>query len=120
MVYLSFLLSLFITLNPSPNFSCDGETLHATIRNNLNGDFAITNDLDNIDKGAFIVLEWKELSIMLPVSFKVGDISFTDKKWIWSYKDTDNGLIMNNPRFGQLLPTGEIIEHSCQAINDIT
>ena len=53
---------------------------------------------------------------MLPVSFKVGDISFTDKKWFWSYQDEKNGLRMNNPRFAQLLPNGEIQEFSCQAI----
>ena len=53
---------------------------------------------------------------MLPVSFKVGDISFTDKKWLWSYQDEKNGLRMDNPRFAQLLPNGEIQEFSCQAI----
>ena len=53
---------------------------------------------------------------MLPVSFKVGDISFTDKKWLWSYQDEKNGLRMDKPRFAQLLPNGEIQEFSCQAI----
>tara|TARA_Y100001968_G_scaffold65502_1_gene56306 strand:- start:292 stop:663 length:372 start_codon:yes stop_codon:yes gene_type:complete len=117
MTFISFFLSLFITLNPSPDFNCDGDILNAVIRNNLNGDFALTNDLENIDKGAFIVLNWRELNLMLPVSFKVGDISFTDKKWFWSYKDEQNGLRMDNPRFAQLLPDGEIQEFSCAAIS---
>ena len=117
MTFISFFLSLFITLNPSPDFNCDGDRLTAVIRNNLNGDFALTNDLENIDKGAFIVLNWRELNLMLPVSFKVGDISFTDKKWFWSYKDEENGLRMDNPRFAQLLPDGEIQEFSCVAIS---
>ena len=116
MTFISFFLSLLITLNPSPNFNCDGDRLTAVIRNNLNGDFALTNDLENIDKGAFIVLNWRETSLMLPVSFKAGDISFTDKKWLWSYQDEKNGLRMNNPRFAELLPNGEIQEFSCQAI----
>ncbi len=116
MPFISFLLSLFITLNPSPNFNCDGDTLTAVIRNNLNGDFAITNDLENIDEGAFIVLNWRETNLMLPVSFKVGDISFTDKKWFWSYRDEKSGIRMNNPRFAKLLTNGEIQEFSCQAI----
>ena len=116
MIFISFFLSLLITLNPSSNFNCDGDRLTAVIRNNLNGDFAITNDLENIDKGAFIVLDWRDINLMLPVSFKVGDISFTDKKWLWSYQDEKNGLRMNNPRFAQLLPNGEIQEFSCQAI----
>ena len=116
MSFISFLLSLFISLNTSPDFNCDGDRLTALIRNNLNGDFALTNDLENIDKGAFIVLNWRDLNLMLPVSFKVGDISFSDKKWLWSYKDEKNGLRIDNPRFAQLLPNGEIREFSCQAI----
>ena len=116
MIFISFFLSLLITLNPSSNFNCDGDRLTAVIRNNLNGDFAITNDLENIDKGAFIVLNWRDINLMLPVSFKVGDISFTDKKWFWSYQDEKNGLRMDDPRFAQLLPNGEIQEFSCQAI----
>ena len=116
MTFISFFLSLLITLNPSSNFNCDGDRLTAVIRNNLYGDFAINNDLENIDKGAFIVLNWRDINLMLPVSFKVGDISFTDKKWLWSYQDETNGLRMDDPRFAQLLPNGEIQEFSCQAI----
>ena len=117
MTFISFFLSLFISLNPSPNFNCDGDTLTAVIRNNLNGDFALTNDLEDIDKGAFIVLNWRDINLMLPVSFKVGEISFTDKKWLWSYKNDKNELRMDNPRFAQLLPNGEIQDFSCQAIS---
>ena len=116
MILISFFLSLLITLNPSSNFNCDGDILTAVIRNNLNGDFAITDDLENIDKGAFIVLNWRDINLMLPVSFKVGDISFTDKKWLWSYQDEKNGLRMDEPRFAQLLPNGETQDFSCQAI----
>ena len=116
MTFISLFLSLFITLSPSPDFNCDGDRLTAVIRNNLNGDFAITNNLENIDKGAFVVLNWRDINLMLPVSFKVGDISFTDKKWLWSYQDKKNGLRMDNPRFAQLLPNGEVKEFSCNAI----
>ena len=117
MTLISLVLSLFITLNPSPDFNCDGDKLTAVIRNNLNGDFALTDDLENIDKGAFIVLDWRDINLMLPVSFKVGEISFTDKKWLWSYQDEKNGLRMDNPRFAQVLPNGEIQEFSSQALS---
>tara|TARA_B100000965_G_scaffold388234_1_gene392557 strand:+ start:2713 stop:3084 length:372 start_codon:yes stop_codon:yes gene_type:complete len=117
MTFISFFLSLLIALNPSPAFNCDGDKLTAVIRNNLNGDFALTNDLENIDKGAFIVLNWRDINLMLPISFKVGDISFTDKKWFWSYQDKKNGLRMDRPRFAQLLPNGEIHEYYCEAIS---
>ena len=116
MTFISLFLSLFITLSPSPDFNCDGERLTAVIRNNLNGDFAITNNLENIDKGAFVVLNWRDINLMLPVSFKVGDISFTDKKWLWSYQDKKNGLRMDEPRFAQVLPDGEVKDFYCEAI----
>ena len=117
MTFISFFLSLLIALNPSSNFNCDGDRLTAVIRNNLNGDFAITNDLENIDKGAFIVLNWRDISLMLPISFKAGNITFTDKKWLWSYQDEINGLRMDRPRFAQLLPNGEIQDFTCKAIS---
>ena len=116
MIFISFFLSLLITLNPSSDFNCDGDRLTAVIRNNLNGDFAVTDDLENIDKGAFIVLNWRDINLMLPVSFKVDNISFTDKKWLWSYQEEKNGLRMDTPRFAHRLPNGEIDEFSCQAI----
>ena len=116
MIFISFFLSLLISLHPSPDFNCDGDKLTAVIRNNLNGDFAITNDLEKIDKGAFIVLNWKDNNLMLPVSFKVGDISFTDKKWFWSYQDKENGLRIDEPRFAKLETDGQIHEFSCQAV----
>ena len=117
MNFIAIFLSLFITLHPSSDFNCDGDRLTAVIRNNLNGDFALTNDLENIDKGAFIVINWRDINIMLPVSFKVGDISFTDKKWLWSYQDGENGLRMDNPRFAKVLNNGEIKEFNCKAIS---
>ncbi len=110
----SFLLSLFIMITPSPTFDCDGEQLTATIRNNLNGDFSLTTDLEEIDQGAFVVLEWKDISLMLPVSFQKGEISFTDSKWLWSYQDNEQGLHEEAPRFAHLLPSGEITEHECK------
>tara|TARA_Y100001968_G_C19352374_1_gene715338 strand:- start:707 stop:1075 length:369 start_codon:yes stop_codon:yes gene_type:complete len=119
MTFFSLLLSIFISLNPSPDFNCDGDILTAVIRNNLNGNFELTNDLESIDKGAFVVLDWRNLHLMLPVSFKVGEISFTDKKWLWSYQDKKNGLRMDTPRLAQIMPSGEIQEFSCKAITPI-
>ncbi len=73
----------------------------------------IINDLDQIDQGAFVVIKWKDKKIMLPISFNAGEISFTDKKWLWSYKDMENGLHQNSPRLAKLLPNGKIVESSC-------
>ncbi len=111
---LSFLLSLLMSITPSSTFDCDGEVLKATIRNNLNGDFARVIDLEQVDQGAFVVLDWKDISLMLPISFQAGEISFTDRKWLWSYQDNEQGLHVESPRLAQRIPSGEIIEHECK------
>ena len=116
---LPFLLSLLIAITPSSTFDCDGESLKTTIRNNLNGDFSIVSDLEKIDKGAFIVLDWKDINLMLPVSFQKGEISFTDRRWLWSYEDNEKGLHEDSPRFAQRIPSGEIIEYECKSSTPI-
>tara|TARA_Y100001968_G_scaffold313185_1_gene337131 strand:- start:2851 stop:3201 length:351 start_codon:yes stop_codon:yes gene_type:complete len=111
----ALILSLFIAYHPSSTFNCSGDVLHATIRNNLNGDFALTEDLEDIDKGAFVVIDWRDINLMLPVSFNAGEITFTDKKWLWSYQNNEKGLIAETPRLAHRLPNGDVEEFSCQA-----
>ena len=110
----TFLLSLFIGITPSSTFDCDGKALKATILNNLNGDFSLVTNLEKVDQGAFVVLDWKDISLMLPVSFQKGEISFTDRKWLWSYQDNERGLHSESPRFAQRMPHGEIVEYKCK------
>ena len=113
----SFLLSVFLVIQPSSTFDCDGYNLSVTIRNNLNGNFEVINDLEKIDQGAFVVLDWKDISLMLPVSFQKGEISFTDRKWLWSYQDNEEGLHEDSPRLANRLPNGEIAEYECKVAN---
>ena len=42
------LISLFITLNTSKYLKCYGALLTAVIRDNLNGNFALNEELDDI------------------------------------------------------------------------
>ena len=114
MLILSFFISIFINLVPSSNFICDGDVLNVTIRNNLNGDYTIINDLNLIDEGAFVNLHWRDLNLMLPRTFNYGEISFTDRKWWWSYKDREKGEYINSPELRQRMPSGEIIDYSCK------
>ena len=113
MTLFSFLLGFLLSITPPSAFDCDGSVLKATIRNNLNGNFSVVTNLEKVDQGAFVVLDWKNISLMLPVSFQKGEISFTDRKWLWSYQDNEQGLHEETPRFAERLPRGEIVEHEC-------
>ena len=53
---------------------------------------------------------------MLPVSFQKGEISFTDRKWLWSYQDNEKGLHEEEPRLAQRIQNGKIIDYDCKAI----
>ena len=111
---LPFLLSIILSITPPSNYDCDGKLLTATIRNNLNGDFALVDDLEKVDEGAFVVLDWEKVRLMLPISFQKGEISFTDRRWLWSYQDNEQGLHEDKPRLAQHLPSGKIVEHECK------
>ena len=51
---------------------------------------------------------------MLPYSLRKDYLSFTDKKWDWRYEiNLDGSINKDNPRFYELLPSGEISEHYC-------
>ncbi|GCE65892.1 NAD/FAD-dependent oxidoreductase [cyanobiont of Ornithocercus magnificus] len=118
MIIFSFLLKLLIAITPPSNFTCDGALLNATIRNSLDRGITQVDDLEKIDEGSFVVLRWKNISLMLPVSFQAGEISFTDKSWLWSYQDSKRGLTVNTPRFAHRLPTGSIAEYECKAVHE--
>ena len=85
------------------------------IRNNINGDFSIVNNLSEIKPGAFINIDWDEKKLMLPLSLRRDFLSFSDKKWEWRYQLNKDGFPnMNNPSLNELLPSGEIKTHLCE------
>ena len=91
-LFLSILLGVYPPQIFAPEqslFICDGEPLEATIYNNQNGDFVVVKPKDMIDAGGFIVLNWRDSSLMLPRTFNAYETSFSDGKWWWGYKNSD-------------------------------
>ena len=85
------------------------------IRNNINGDFSIVKNIEEIQPGAFINIEWNDKKLMLPYSLRKDYLSFTDKKWDWRYSFNQEGAINEKkPTLYELLPSGAIKEHLCQ------
>ena len=54
--------------------------LKSKIRNSLNGDFEVVNNLDKIDQYPFLVVDFSYITLVLPVSFEEAKIIFTDRK----------------------------------------
>ena len=105
-----------MTLNTS--FVCDQEYLSLEIRNNINGDFSIVKDIKELSPGAFITINWKDKSLMLPYYPRAQFISFADKKWDWRYSINEDGKVNDiNPELYELSPLGKYIEHKCQIAN---
>ena len=104
-ILLTFILNVYppqIFAPESSLFTCDGELLETTIYNNQNGIFTIVAPLQEIDAGGFVVLHWKELSLMLPRTFNTGETSFTDGKWWWSYEDPEHPQLRLRKRRGDI------------------
>ena len=112
---LSVILLLFFSIYPSnpiaPEnslFICKEEVLNATIYNNQNGSATIVEPMGIIDAGAFVVLNWGELNLMLPRTFNKGEKSFTDGKWLWAYGENDKPELRLRNR------NGVIEDFSCE------
>ncbi len=96
-------------------YICDDSSLELVIRNNINGDFSIIDNLTDIKPGAFINIKWNNKRLMLPYSLRKDYLSFTDRKWDWRYQLNQNKYPnTENPSLYELLPSGKIKQHICQ------
>ena len=113
MNFISILLSIFLSIEPTSTFTCDNQQLDVTLINNQNGDFTIINDLEKLDSGAFVVLDWK-VNLMLPRTFFSDEISFSDNKWKWIYEE------QNKVRLIERKGPNDILEYQCEARENIS
>ncbi len=105
-----------MSLNTS--FLCDQKELNLAIRNNINGDFSVVQEIKELKPGSFIIINWQEKNLMLPYSPRAKFISFSDKKWDWRYLINENDEVNeSSPALYELLPQGKYIEHKCQINN---
>ncbi len=110
---ITILLSFLVSITPPQDFICNGIPLKAIIYNNISSSYQVLNDLNDLDEGAFIVLKLDETSIMIPRTFNKDEISFTDKKWWWSYKLRETPVDVDHPYLRRRKPNGEIENFQC-------
>lgn len=92
------------------HYLCDGEPLLAEIHNGAVDAIGIPNSSAGTVPGAFVVLQWRGISLQLPRSNNAGQPSYTDGRWWWSSPASDQ------IEFEQL--RGTVHSYSCQQISD--
>ena len=91
------------------HYLCDGEPLLAEIHNGAVDAIGIPNSSAGTVPGAFVVLQWRGISLQLPRSNNAGEPSYTDGRWWWSSPAPDQ------IQFEQL--RGTVHSYSCQRIS---
>jgi hypothetical protein len=90
---------------PVMRYCCGGDLLLARSENGAVDAVAIPNISAGTPPGAFVVLEWRGISLQLPRTNNAGAPSYTDGRWWWSLENPDQ------PRFR--LRRGAIEEIPC-------
>jgi len=93
------------TRAPAVRYFCGGDPLLARTENGAVDAVAIPNTSAGTPPGAFVVLEWRGISLQLPRTNNAGPPSYTDGRWWWSLENP------NEPRFR--LRRGAIEEIPC-------
>ncbi|MFM7512093.1 MAG: hypothetical protein ACKO3F_01795 [Cyanobium sp.] len=93
---LSLLLSLLLAIpawasGPGPlqrdRYLCDGDPLLAEVYAGAVDAADIPNSVAGTVPGAYVVLQWRGLSLQLPRTNNAGAPSYTDGRWWWSPAD---------------------------------
>jgi len=108
-------LALLLWLMPSPalatgisqHYRCDGDPLVATAHSGAVDAADIPNSSAGTLPGAFIVLEWRGVSLQFPRTNNAGSPSYSDGRWWWQALDPDH------PDFAQR--RGDWESYACEA-----
>jgi len=74
---------------PAVRYRCGGDLLLARSENGAVDAVAIPNISAGTPPGAFVVLEWRGISLQLPRTNNAGAPSYTDGRWWWSLENPD-------------------------------
>jgi hypothetical protein len=91
---LALLISLLPLLNPAraeaaEQYLCAGDPLSAEVYAGAVDAPGIPNSSGGTVPGAFIVLQWRGVSLQLPRTNNAGVPSYTDGRWWWQAIDPD-------------------------------
>ena len=87
-------------------YLCAGEPLLAEVHNGAVDAPGIPNSAGGTVPGAFIVLQWRGVSLQLPRTNNAGTPSYSDGRWWWQQLDAER------PEFAQR--RGDWEHYSCE------
>ncbi|MFZ4566079.1 MAG: hypothetical protein ACOYMY_06410 [Prochlorococcaceae cyanobacterium] len=92
------------------HYRCGGEPLQAEVHPGAVDAPGIPNTTGGTVPGAFIVLQWRGVSLQLPRTNNAGSPSYSDGRWWWQAIDPEH------PEFAERTgDRGDIVHHSCEA-----
>ena len=71
-------------------YSCAGELLLAEVQQGAVDASGIPNSAGGTVPGAFIVIQWRGVSLQLPRTNNAGSPSYSDGRWWWQAQDPDH------------------------------
>ena len=89
-------------------FVCDGDPLLAMANNGAVDATGIPNQSAGTVPGAFMVLQWRGVTLQLPRTNNAGAPSYSDGRWWWSAEDP------NHPIFQQR--RGDVEQFACERL----
>lgn len=87
-------------------YLCEGDPLEARVFAGAVDAIGIPNSTAGTPPGAFVVLQWRGVSLQLPRTNNAGAPSYTDGRWWWSPVDPDQ------PQFRQR--RGTVQTYTCE------
>ncbi|MCP9926829.1 hypothetical protein [Cyanobium sp. CH-040] len=87
-------------------YRCEGDPLEARVFAGAVDAIAIPNISAGTPPGAYVVLQWRGVSLQLPRTNNAGPPSYTDGRWWWSVADADQ------PQFRQR--RGAVQTYTCE------
>lgn len=91
-------------------YLCEGDPLLAVVHAGAVDAPQIPNSTGGTVPGAFLVLQWRGVSLQLPRTNNAGSPSYSDGRWWWQATDPAH------PRFAQRL--GDWQDYSCEPAPD--
>ena len=93
-------------------YRCDGDVLRAQLHAGAVDAPDIPNRTGGTLPGAFVVLQWREVSLQLPRTNNAGAPSFSDGKWWWRLEDPQH------PSFQLRQGAGSLQRFQCDALSE--